>query len=95
MGLRAIGRSTFGRGVLRRLTRAVEVDSNQRLINSGEPYIWGTQGDQRVRGSHEHIDGSVRKNGEPFPNGLRFPKDPEGDISEVANCRCYLTKYRG
>ncbi len=95
MGLRAIGRSSFGRGVLRRLTRAVEVDSNQRLIESGEEYLWATQGDRRVRHSHEKIDGMVRKDGEPFPNGLRFPGDPEGPPEETSNCRCALDKYRG
>ncbi len=95
MGLRAIGRSAIGRGVLRRLQGAVDQDHNQRLINSGEPYLWATQGDRRVRHSHEKLDGKVRQDGEPFPNGLRYPRDPEGPPEETFNCRCALDKYRG
>jgi uncharacterized protein with gpF-like domain len=57
--------------------------------------MWATQGDKRVRQSHEKIDGQVRKDGEPFPNGLRYPRDPAGPPEETKKCRCTLDKYRG
>ena len=33
-------------------------------------------------------EGNVVKIGQPFPNGLLYPRDPMGDAGEVINCRC-------
>lgn len=49
--------------------------------------IWLSTLDDRTRHSHRQMHGEV-KDGEYFSNGLRYPGDPEGDPSEVYNCRC-------
>ena len=55
-------------------------------VTKGE---WVTAHDERVRQSHVECENSgARRIGSTFPNGLRYPGDPLGDISEVANCRC-------
>ena len=51
---------------------------------------WVTQGDDRVRASHAMLDGTVMDLDETFPNGLRWPLDSEGPVSEKANCRCFV-----
>ena len=54
---------------------------------------WITAGDARVRDSHAALDGVTVGNEETFPNGLRFPADPNGSPSEVYNCRCTMQAY--
>lgn len=49
---------------------------------------WISARDEHVRESHWMQDGKTVKVGEPFPNGLRFPGDPNGPAAEVINCRC-------
>ena len=54
---------------------------------------WNSAGDERVRDSHEELDGETILMGEYFEteNGpIRFPGDPLADISETINCRCWL-----
>lgn len=51
---------------------------------------WLATLDVRTRSSHRQLDGEKVEVGEKFSNGLRFPGDPEGDGSEVYNCRCTL-----
>lgn len=46
------------------------------------------------RDGHVAITGFVVAIGERFPNGLRFPGDPDAPIEEVANCHCYIRKAR-
>ena len=62
-------------------------------INPGGTKMWITAGDDRVRRSHEAIDGvevpiknGVWKSG--LGNELRFPRDPQGGAADVINCRC-------
>lgn len=59
-----------------------------------EPLIekveWLTARDEAVRPSHQRNDGVVREVGEEFPNGLKYPLDPNGPPEEVINCRCDL-----
>jgi len=53
---------------------------------------WNTVGDDRVRESHELVDGQIRLIGEPFHVGgalLDYPGDPSGPLEETANCRCW------
>lgn len=50
---------------------------------------WISQRDDRVRASHAKVDGEKIPSGGRYSNGLRFPKDPEGPMHEVAGCRCY------
>lgn len=55
--------------------------------------MWLTARDDRVRDTHEELDGMVREVGEPFPNGLLYPMDPNGKAEEVINCRCTFIEF--
>lgn len=53
--------------------------------------IWTATEDDRTRESHSEADGQERAMDEPFDVGgteLMHPCDPDGDPSEVINCRC-------
>lgn len=57
--------------------------------------FWSTSGLKNIRPTHiEAEEFSDMKNGlrkdEYFPNGLLYPGDPNGEASEVINCRCSL-----
>lgn len=60
--------------------------------------VWNSRHDDRVRDTHQVLDGQARGIGERFvsPSGahLRYPHDPLAPIGEVANCRCFLTVRR-
>lgn len=47
---------------------------------------WMATNDSRTRDSHKHLDGVIVKYNEPFPNGLMYPGDPDGEPAEVYNC---------
>ena len=49
---------------------------------------WVTSQDDRVRDSHAALDGAVIRFGNEFTNGLRYPRDPQGEAGEIINCRC-------
>lgn len=50
---------------------------------------WMTAEDERVRESHSDLDGyETASLDDPYPNGLMFPADPDGDPAETINCRC-------
>lgn len=52
---------------------------------------WVTMDDERVRDSHRQCEeaGPIPI-GHVFPNGLRYPGDPNGGPEEVCGCRCWL-----
>lgn len=52
--------------------------------------MWYATLDGRTRTHHREIHGEVRELEEKFSNGLLFPADPNGDSSEVYNCRCTM-----
>jgi len=52
--------------------------------------IWLTAHDEAVRQSHSEIDFFRQAITEPFPNGLQYPGDVNGEAGEVINCRCTL-----
>lgn len=52
--------------------------------------IWLATMDDRTRDSHVEMDGEEVGIDEAFSNGLQYPCDPEGDPSEVWNCRCTM-----
>lgn len=54
---------------------------------------WVAALDGRTRDSHRALDGKLINVGGVFPNGLRYPGDPEGDPSEVYNCRCRMVAH--
>jgi HK97 family phage portal protein len=49
---------------------------------------WVAARDDRVRDSHQEIDGQTRGLDDEYSNGLMFPGDPSGDPSEFVSCRC-------
>ena len=49
---------------------------------------WLATFDNRTRDSHALLHGEIVDIDEEFSNGLMFPADPDGDPSEVYNCRC-------
>lgn len=51
---------------------------------------WQATLDGRTRDSHRQLDGKKIKVGGTFPNGCKFPGDPDGKTSETAGCRCTL-----
>ena len=51
---------------------------------------WLATNDSRTRHSHAVLDGETRPIDTPFSNGLMYPGDPDGEPSEVYNCRCTL-----
>lgn len=56
-----------------------------------EYHQWWTAEDDRVReedADHVILHGQIVRIGDPFSNGLRYPGDKSGDISEWINCRC-------
>src|SRR4029077_4434864 len=58
----------------------------------GAPYKgWLSVQDDRVRESHQDLDGEVVALDDAFSNGLDHPGDPDGPPDEVCNCRCTIT----
>lgn len=51
---------------------------------------WLATLDGRTRDSHRWLDGKKADIDKRFPNGCRYPGDPQGPASEVYNCRCTL-----
>lgn len=55
--------------------------------------VWMATVDGRTRESHARLHGVAVRHGDKFPNGLRYPCDPEGYPSEVYNCRCTTVQH--
>jgi hypothetical protein len=51
--------------------------------------VWISQRDDRVRESHQEIDGEERPMGDIYSNNCYYPGDPAGPAREVINCRCF------
>lgn len=68
------------------------VDSYRRAQSLGIEVKkqWLATLDRRTRYSHRRLDGESVGIGEKFSNGLMYPGDPDGQGSEVYNCRCTL-----
>lgn len=56
---------------------------------------WLATLDGRTRHSHAALDGERVNTEEKFPNGCRFPGDPQGAPREVYNCRCTIVAAVG
>lgn len=71
---------------------AGRIDSYERAERMGIKVkkIWMATNDGRTRDSHRHMDGEEQDYKDEFSNGLMYPGDPDGDPSEVWNCRCTL-----
>lgn len=51
---------------------------------------WVATLDGRTRHSHRILDGKKVGYDDKFPNGCRYPGDPQGKPAEVYNCRCTM-----
>lgn len=60
------------------------------IPNSQKLMTWVTERDPKVRKTHVKLDGVTIQYGKLFPNGLRFPRDPNGKPSEIMGCRCRI-----
>ncbi len=56
-------------------------------------HSWLSSRDDRVRDSHQEIDGEEQPIDDPYSNGLLFPGDPSGDPAESIMCRCVERFY--
>lgn len=55
---------------------------------------WLTQGDERVRDSHDECEAEGQIDiADVFENGLMYPGDPLGGPEDIINCRCSLLLY--
>ena len=57
---------------------------------------WRSTLDNRTRDSHRSIDSETIDLDATFDNGLKYPREPGGALSEICNCRCrlrYVTPY--
>ena len=68
------------------------IDSYKRAkeMGIGLRQEWLATLDGRTRHTHRQLDGKKVEVGEKFPNGCRYPGDPQGPAEEVYNCRCTL-----
>lgn len=75
-----------------RIQTKATMDACKKAESKGADVVkqWDASLDKRTRKSHRHIDGEIRELDEEFSNGLKYPGDPDGDASEVINCRCAL-----
>ena len=55
--------------------------------------VWIATPDNRTRESHLELDGEEVDVNEAFSNGCMYPGDPNGDPSEVYNCRCSIRTH--
>jgi SPP1 gp7 family putative phage head morphogenesis protein len=66
---------------------ASQITAKETGVVSGR--VWLATGDDRTRDSHVDLDGyPVKGMGGTYPNGCRFPGDPDGPPEETINCRC-------
>jgi len=66
----------------------------QRMQDDEMEYkIWHAAHDSRTRKSHIDVDEEIVPINERFSNGLMYPGDKEGPISEWVNCRCSHAAY--
>lgn len=61
---------------------------NQLVADEMEYKIWHSAHDSRTRKSHLDVDEEIVPINEPFSNGLMYPGDKSGPVSEWVNCRC-------
>lgn len=57
---------------------------------------WRATLDNRTRDSHRLLDSETIDLDDTFGNGLKYPREPGGALSEICNCRCrlrYVTPY--
>lgn len=77
---------------MHRIQTKATMDACERAKSKGSDIVkqWDASLDKRTRKSHRHVDGEIKELNEKFSNGLLYPGDPNGEASEVINCRCAL-----
>lgn len=71
------------------LGQAGTMESMKEVYGKGLKARWSNSKDSKVRDDHQ-IDGETIEWGGEFSNGLKFPRDPAGQASNVINCRCSM-----
>jgi len=72
-------------------TGAANFGRYQQFLEDGiYSAIWGNRNPANARPHHAELIGLERNLGDEFGHGLRFPGDPNADVSELANCNCIL-----
>lgn len=71
------------------------LDSYKDLADQGvvQKKVWIATPDDRTRESHIDLDGEEVDIDQVFSNDLEYPGDPNGDPSEVYNCRCSMRTH--
>lgn len=73
---------------------AHELGTMQAFEDLDVEYLqWDAHLDNRVRETHEEINGEIIPLGGTFSNGLKYPGDKNGPIKEWINCRCHTIPY--
>lgn len=73
---------------------AHELGTMQAFEDLDVEYLqWDAHLDNRVRETHEEINGEIIPLGGTFSNGLKYPGDKNGPIKEWINCRCHGVPY--
>lgn len=60
----------------------------QMVLDEIDNHRWVSSRDGAVRTTHAAQEAVVREVGKQFPNGLKYPGDPDGSVEEIVNCRC-------
>ena len=81
---------TIARTEGHRVSQIATYEAQKEAKNAGCSIVkqWDATMDSRTRKSHARVDGEIKELEEKFSNGLMFPGDPNGQASEVINCRC-------
>ena len=66
-------------------------DARDKGVNVKKQWIASL--DSHTRESHAELDQEIQELDDDFSNGLQYPGDPNGDPSEVYNCRCSMKGY--
>lgn len=71
---------------------SMESGRHEAMIQAGAEWkTWITSGDERVRLSHDAVNGTIVPMFDPFIVGgasMMYPCDPNAPVSEIINCRC-------
>lgn len=83
---------TFARTAMTEAQNAGRVESlkSARKLGIDVNKEWMATLDHHTRDSHAELDGESIPEDEEFSNGLRYPGDPNGEASEIYNCRCTM-----
>jgi hypothetical protein len=74
---------------------ASQMEAHRQAIATGSVQaqnvrkVWKATNDNRTRDTHRDLHGQSVGLEERFANGLLYPGDPSGHVSEIVNCRCH------